>query len=48
MPCDEFGRVFVSLWLEQQDEEGSRHCDPCGGDQEFDNKQDDDLRDGSI
>ena len=48
MPCDEFGRVFVSLWLKQQDEEGSRHRDPCGGDQEFNNKQDDDLRDGSI
>ena len=25
MPCDEFGRVFASLWLEQQDKEGSRH-----------------------
>ena len=37
MPCDEFGRVFASLWLEQQDEEGSRHRDPCGGDQKFDN-----------
>ena len=23
MPCDEFGRVFASLWLNQQDEEGS-------------------------
>ena len=33
MPCDKFGRVFTSLWLEQQDEEGSRHHDPCGGDQ---------------
>ena len=37
-----------SLWLQQQDEEGSRHHDPCGGYQEFDNKQDDDLHDGSI
>ena len=27
----------------QQDEEGSRHHDPCGGYQEFENKQDNDL-----
>ena len=32
MPCDEFGRVCASLWVEQQDEEGSRHCHPSGGD----------------
>ena len=32
MPCDEFGRVCASLWVEQQDEEGSRHRHPCGGD----------------
>ena len=48
LPCDKFGRVFTLLRLQQQDEEGSRHHDPCGGYQEFDNKQDDDLRDGSI
>ena len=48
MPCDEFGRVFALLWLKQQDEEGSRHRDPCGGDQEFNNKQDNNLCDGSI
>ena len=48
LPCDKFGRVFASLWLQQQDEEGSRHHDPCGDYQEFDNKQDDDLHDGSI
>ena len=40
--------IFLLLWVEQQDEEGSRHRDPCGGDQEFNNKQDNDLRDGSI
>ena len=32
----------------QQDEKGSRNHDPCGGYQEFDNKQDNDLRDSSI
>ena len=48
LPCDEFGRVFASLWLQQQDKEGSRYHDPCGGYQEFDNKQDDDLCDSSI
>ena len=37
IPCDEFGRVFASLWVEQQDEEGSRHRYPFGGDQELDN-----------
>ena len=48
MSCDKFGRVFALLWLEQQDEEGSRHHVPCGGDQEFEKKQDDDLRDGAY
>ena len=48
MPCDAFGRVFMSLWLQQQDKEGSRHRDPCGGYQEFNNKQDDDLHDCSV
>ena len=28
--------------------EGSRHHDPCGAYQEFDNKQDNNLHDGSI
>ena len=37
MPCDKFGRVFASLWVEQQDKEGSRHRYPCGGDQKLDN-----------
>ena len=48
MPYDEFDRVFALLWFEQQDKEGSRHHDPCGGDQEFDDKQDDNLHDSSI
>ena len=48
MPCDEVVRVFSLLWLQQQDKEGAMHCDPCGGYQEIDNKQDDDLHDSSI
>ena len=27
----------ASLWVEQQDEEGSRHHHPCGGDKKLDN-----------
>ena len=27
----------TSLWVEQQDKEGSRHRHPCGGDQKLNN-----------
>ena len=33
----ELGRVCALLWVEQQDEEGSRHRHPCGGDKKLDN-----------